>query len=144
MADHSFMSPVEVLSVTDTGRRRRWTDAEKFRIVEESYAAPRLVAATARRHRISRSLLTRWRREARAGLLVADGDRVQFAPVAVVSEAAARPVADDAVAGDARDRPDGARCDRVEIILPNGRRLVAAASTEAAVLARIIQVVERA
>lgn len=139
MADHSFMSPVEVLSVTDTGRRRRWTDAEKFRIVEESYAAPRLVAATARRYRISRSLLTRWRREARAGLLVADGDRVQFAPVAVAPEAAARPVADDA-----RDRPDGARCDRVEIILPNGRRLVAAASTEAAVLARLIQVVERA
>jgi transposase len=139
MADHSFMSPVEVLSVTDTGRRRRWTDAEKFRIVEESYAAPRLVAATARRHRISRSLLTRWRREARAGLLVTDGDRVQFAPVVVAPEAAARPVV-----GDARARPDSARCDRVEIILPNGRRLVVAASTEAAVLARLIQVVERA
>ncbi len=139
MADHSFMSPVEVLSVTDTGRRRRWTDAEKFRIVEESYAAPRLMAATARRHRISRSLLTRWRREARAGLLIADGDRVQFAPVAVVPEAAARPAA-----GDAMHRPEGARCDQVEIILPNGRRLVVAASTEAAVLARLIQVVERA
>lgn len=139
MADHSFMSPVEVLSVTDTGRRRRWTDAEKFRIVEESYAAPRLVAATARRHRISRSLLTRWRREARAGLLVTDGDRVPFTPVAVVPEAAARPAA-----GDAMDRPNSARSDRVEIILPNGRRLVVAASTEAAVLARLIQVVERA
>ena len=133
------MSPVEVLTVTDTGRRRRWTDAEKFRIVEESYAAPRLVAATARRHRISRSLLTRWRREARAGLLVAEGDRVPFAPVVVAPEAAARPVA-----GDARARPDSARCDRVEIILPNGRRLVVAASTEGAVLARLIQVVERA
>lgn len=42
MADHSIISQVEVLSVTDTGRRRRWTDAEKLRIVEESYAAPRL------------------------------------------------------------------------------------------------------
>jgi hypothetical protein len=42
MADHSFMSQVEVLSVTDTGRRRRWTDAEKLQIVEESYAAPRV------------------------------------------------------------------------------------------------------
>ena len=44
MADHSFMSRIEVLSVTDTGRRRRWTDAEKLRIVEESYAAPRMSA----------------------------------------------------------------------------------------------------
>lgn len=59
MADHSLMSQVEVLSVTDTGRRRRWTDAEKFRIVEESHAAPRRAAATARRYEISRSLLTR-------------------------------------------------------------------------------------
>ncbi|MAZ20782.1 transposase [Roseovarius sp.] len=75
MADHSIISPVEVLSVTDTGRRRRWTDAEKLRIVEESYAGPRRAAATARRHEISRSLLTRWRREAREGLLAADGDR---------------------------------------------------------------------
>src|SRR6056297_2375910 len=47
MADHSFMSQVEVLSVTDTGRRRRWTDAEKLRIVEESYAAPRVDASRA-------------------------------------------------------------------------------------------------
>lgn len=76
MADHSIMSQVEVLSVTDTGRRRRWTDAEKLRIVEESYAAPRMVAATARRHEISRALLTRWRREARDGLLAAEEDRV--------------------------------------------------------------------
>ena len=36
-----------------------------------------------------------------------------------------------------------AGCDRVEIILPNGRRLSVAATTEAAVLARLIQVVER-
>lgn len=139
MADHSFMSQVEVLSVTDTGRRRRWTDAEKLRIVEESYAAPRLAAATARRHEISRSLLTRWRREAREGLLNGDGDRTHFAPVAVSPDRARRPVTTD-VRGPAED----AGCDRVEIILANGRRLVTAATTEASVLARLIQVVERA
>jgi len=32
------MSQVEVLSVTNTGRRRRWKDAEKLRIVQENYA----------------------------------------------------------------------------------------------------------
>jgi len=139
MADHSIMSQVEVLSVTDTGRRRRWTDAEKVRIVEESYAAPRMAAATARRHDISRSLLTRWRREVREGLLIGDGDRTHFTPVAVTPGVAPAPVTTDV-----RGRAEDAGHDRVEIILANGRRLVAAATTEASVLARIIQVVERA
>ena len=34
MAAHSFIPQVEVLSVTDSGRRRRWSVAEKVRIVE--------------------------------------------------------------------------------------------------------------
>lgn len=139
MADHSIMSQVEVLSVTDTGRRRRWTDAEKLRIVEESCAAPRMVAATARRHEISRALLTRWLREARDGLLAADGDRAHFAPVAVTPDPVPGPVT-----ADARGPVQDVGHDRVEIILPNGRRLVTTATTEATVLARLIQVVERA
>ena len=138
MADHSFMSQVEVLSVTDSGRRRRWTDAEKLRIVAESYAAPRMAAATARRHEISRSLLTRWLREAREGLFSANGDRAHFAPVAVT------PVAVKPMTADARDRTDDAVRGRVEIILTNGRRLVTTATTEAAVLAGLIQVLEQA
>ena len=133
------MSQVEVLSVTDTGRRRRWTNAEKLRIVEESYAAPRMAALTARRHDVSRSLLTRWRREAREGLLIGDGDRPQFSQVAMTPGRAPGPVTTD-VRGPAED----AGRDRVEIVLANGRRLVAAATTEASVLARLIQVVERA
>ncbi len=42
MTGHSFISQREVLSVTDTGRRSRCTEAKKVRIVEESYAAPRM------------------------------------------------------------------------------------------------------
>ncbi|MCW3784421.1 IS66-like element accessory protein TnpA [Defluviimonas salinarum] len=133
------MSQVEVLSVTDTGRRRRWADAEKLRIVEESHAAPRRAAATARRYEISRSLLTRWRREAREGLLSADGDRTHFAPVAVTPAPAPGPVA-----ADVRAAADDTGGDRVGIILPNGHRLVTSATTEATVLARLIQIVERA
>jgi hypothetical protein len=49
MDAHSFSSQVEVLSVTDSGRRRRWSAAEKIRIVEESLSRPRSVALTARR-----------------------------------------------------------------------------------------------
>ena len=42
------------LEVVETGRRRRWSEDEKARIVLESLAGPRLVSATARRHGISR------------------------------------------------------------------------------------------
>ncbi|RZN08518.1 MULTISPECIES: transposase [unclassified Bradyrhizobium] len=53
---------VERLGVVDTGRRRRWSEDEKLKIVLESLQAPRQVAATARRYGVSRSLLLRWRR----------------------------------------------------------------------------------
>jgi transposase len=53
---------VERLEVVDTGRRRRWSEGEKLKIVLESLQAPRQVAATVRRYGVSRSLLLRWRR----------------------------------------------------------------------------------
>lgn len=56
---------VERLEVVDTGRRRRWSEDEKLKIVLESLQAPRQVAATARRYGVSRSLLLRWRRSFR-------------------------------------------------------------------------------
>ena len=40
---------VEGLEVVDTGRRWRWSEDEKLKIVLESLQAPRQVAATARR-----------------------------------------------------------------------------------------------
>ena len=52
---------VERLEVVETGRRRRWSESEKLKIVLESLEAPRQVAATARRYGISRTLLLRWR-----------------------------------------------------------------------------------
>jgi transposase len=37
------------LEVVETGRRRRWSEDEKLKIVLESLQAPRQVSATARR-----------------------------------------------------------------------------------------------
>jgi transposase-like protein len=51
------------LEVVDTGRRRRWTEEEKLRIVTESLSGPRLGLLTARRYGIARSLLATWRRQ---------------------------------------------------------------------------------
>jgi transposase len=131
MDAHSFSSRVEVLSVTDSGRRRRWSGEEKVRIVEESFVRPRAVSATARRHEISRALLTRWRAEYRAGRL-GGCRRPEFAAVAVIAEpASAMPAA---------SAPET----RIEIVLSNGRRIVVPASIDPLVLARLLPVLEGA
>src|SRR5258708_38919328 len=65
MDSHKHSTQVERLEVIETGRRRRWSDDEKLRIVMESLQTPRAISSTARRHGISRSLLMMWRRSFR-------------------------------------------------------------------------------
>jgi transposase len=50
---------------TGTGRRRRFTDDDKARIVEETLAPGAVVSDVARRHGLSPQQLFTWRREAR-------------------------------------------------------------------------------
>jgi transposase len=75
---------VERLVMVDTGRRRRWSEDEKLKIVLESLQAPRQVAATARRYGVSRSLLLRWRRSFRPEPKAAA--QPGFVPAMVVAE----------------------------------------------------------
>jgi len=56
------------------GRRRRWTDEAKGRIVAESYAPGAVVSEVARRHDISPQHLFVWRKAARAGMLSLPAD----------------------------------------------------------------------
>src|SRR5438876_5223794 len=81
---------VERLEVVDTGRRRRWSEDEKLKIVLESLEAPRQVAATARRYGISRSLLLRWRRSFRPEPKDA-AHQTGFVPAMVAPESGATP-----------------------------------------------------
>ncbi|WP_349630188.1 IS66-like element accessory protein TnpA [Bradyrhizobium manausense] len=74
----------------DTGRRRRWSEDEKLKIVLESLQAPRQVAATARRYGVSRSLLLRWRRSFRPEPKDA-AHQPGFVPAMVVAEAGPTP-----------------------------------------------------
>lgn len=134
MDAHSFMTQVEVLSVTDSGRRRRWSTAEKIRIVEESLSRPRMASSTARRYDISRTLLTRWRKDYRAGLLGC-GPSTRFAPVMIAPEPEpARP-----------EVPVAPPCaDTIGIALVNGRRLTVSATIDPALLARLLAVLDGA
>jgi transposase len=135
MDSHKVRSEVSRLEVIETGRRRRWSEAEKFRIVAESYTGPRRVASTARRHGISRSLLTTWRRAWRAGLLGADGV-AEFTPVVVTSDPAP-------VSPARRDVARTPAIGRMEILFADGRCVAVGADVDAAALARVLAVLER-
>lgn len=62
MDSRTHGAQVERPEVVETGRRRRWTEDEKLKILLESLQTPRQVSATAQRHGISRSQLLQWRR----------------------------------------------------------------------------------
>lgn len=51
---------LEVMEVVDTDRRRRFSVADKIRIVEESLAGPNMVRSTARRYGVAVSGLYPW------------------------------------------------------------------------------------
>ena len=127
MSDHRYRPEVEILSVTDTGRRRRWTDAQKVRIVEESFGPRGRMSETARRHDIGRTLLVRWRRQYRNGELSGGAAPLRFMPVTL---AAPEP------------EPVSAASDIAEITLVNGRRLSVAATIDPAVLVRLVQALD--
>ena len=77
------------------GRRRRWSGAEKGRIVAESFAAGAVVSEVARRHEISPQHLFAWRKAARAGQLTLPADgAAMFVPVLAARE----PVAEQPLA----------------------------------------------
>jgi transposase len=64
------------------GRRRRWSDEIKGRIVAESYVPGAVVSEVARRHDISPQHLFAWRKAARSGLLSLPADEAAlFVPV---------------------------------------------------------------
>jgi transposase len=83
MTRHKDSAQVCRLEVVDTGRRCRWSFEEKLRIVEESHQGHRQVSATARRHGISSSLLSAWRRDFREGRL-GDADVPGLLPAVIL------------------------------------------------------------
>ena len=126
---HKHSTQTERLEVVETGRRRRWSDDEKLRIVLESLATPRAISSTARRHGISRSLLMTWRRAFRPEPMNPDLQQTGFvrAVVATAETMAAEP---------------GARASgRMVIEIGKDRRVIVDA--DAAALARVLAILER-
>ena len=123
------------LEIVEVGRRRRWSEAEKARIVLESMAGPRLVSATARRHGISRGLLLTWRRAFRPEQ-VETGLPTGFVPMVVATEvpSTTRP---------GPVKPNRERNGRIEIVVSRGRRIIVDADVDSEALSRILDILER-
>jgi transposase len=64
--DDTVTSVRRIELITGTGRRRRWSEDDKARIVVESLRSGVNVSEVARRHGLSPQQLFGWRREARA------------------------------------------------------------------------------
>ena len=138
------MLKVSRLDVISSGARRRWTLAEKQRIVAESYAAPRQVSATARRNGLSASQL--WRRLARDGRLEEADRETTFAPVLVGADSSrcSLPLPPEQPdPSPSQQAHASAVSGRIEIVLMRGHRVIVDSGVDAAVLARVLAVLER-
>ena len=121
-------------------RRRRWSQDDKVRIVEETLAPGAKVTEVARRNGVAASVVFTWRRQARTVERVGPC----FAPVqiaaAVTGEDNAKPQSED----DRRMRSlSTARNGLIEIDLGNRRRIRVDAQVDPEALARVLDVLER-
>jgi transposase len=109
------------LELARPGGRRRWSDEEKVRIVEESLAGRRQASATARRHGIDQSLIFRWRQQYREGRLgrTEPGTAEAFIPAYVAPA--------EALSGG-----------RIEIVTAGGHRVIVGADVDLGALGTVL------
>ena len=119
------------LEVVNTGRRRRWSFEEKFRIVEESLCGHRQASATARRYGISQSLLFRWRRAFREGYLDTAEELPGLIP-AVITPEVQEPEPSPPFHGG-----------QMEIVIGDVGRVIVGADVDGAALGRVLKVLGR-
>ena len=91
--------------ITGTGRRRRFSEDDKARIIEETLAPGAVISEVARRHGLSPQQLFTWRRQARRHPVAANPDPAPaFVPAIVDASAPER--ADGRRRPSRRRRPD--------------------------------------
>jgi transposase len=134
------MAQQRIELITGTERRRRFSNADKLRLVAEAFRPGAVVIEVARRHQVDESLLYRWRRLVAQGLLTAEPPGL--VPVQVAPEPAspaACPAEPPAAAAEALAEPAPGV---IEIELPRGGRVrisgAAAPATVAAALRALV------
>ena len=104
--------------ITGRERRRRWSIAEKQRIVAESQEPGVCVTAVAARHDVCPSLLHGWRRLVREGRL-RSGDALEFVPVRLAS-----PINEAVALQSSSPSSTGHGTASIEVVLPSGSRVL--------------------
>ena len=135
------MGRVEILDGVE--RRRRWPDAERCRILEETLAPGVSMAEVARANGVAKSLVFGWRRQARqAALDAASKPAPMFLPVEIAERGAD---AASAPRGDApqRARRPGGTNGLIEIELRDGRRVRVDAGVDPDALGRVLDALAR-
>jgi transposase len=125
--------------ITGIEGRRRWSSAEKLRIVAETEQPGAGIAEVARRYEISRGLLWNWRSQVRRGLLRPEPPSV-FVPLQLIGEPPgaepakcaepSRPAGPDAAAADSK----------IEIMLPDGTSIRVGQEISLVTLRRVVTV----
>jgi transposase len=129
---------VEVLGGLE--RRRRWSQDDKARIVEETLAPGAKVTEVARRNGVAASVVFTWRRQARTVERVGPC----FAPVQIAAAVTGEDNAKLQSEDDRRMRSlSTARTGLIEIDLGNRRRIRVDAQVDPEALARVLDVLER-
>ena len=124
--------------ITGRERRRRWSVADKLRIVAESHEPGARVTEVAARHGLYPSLLFSWRRQVREGALTAPPPAT-FVPVRMVAEAEGSAEPPRAIAASGAPAAPGL----VEITLANGCQLRIDQHVDARALRRIVAALRR-
>ncbi|MER8563885.1 transposase [Mesorhizobium sp. M0578] len=129
----TYRTPVSRLEIVDTGRRRRFSDEVKLRILEEGFSGDgRQVSATAVKHGVSRSQLYRWRQLAQTGNL--GSVRIEgFVPALITPDVPAPvSVPSNPAVGSGR----------MEVLSANGRRVIVDRDADVDALLRILRGLE--
>jgi len=111
------MSGGAIEIITGRERRRRWSAAEKLRIVAEAEEAGACIKAVASRHDVYPSLLFYWRRQVREGRL-GTSEATGFVPVRLLASSPETTTPSARATGS-----DAGSASGIEIALPDGTRL---------------------
>ena len=122
-ASNDVFQGVRRLDVVEIGRRRRWSDEAKERIVGEAFANGSSVSAAARRNDVAASQIYDWRRQLFPQM--AKGAR-GFAPVIVTPEPTV-----------------SSGGGQMEIVCGNGRRIIVDRDVDVAALLRLVAGLDR-
>jgi len=134
--------PAEILSGVE--RRRRWSEDEKARIIEESFTAGAKVSDVARKHGVSRGLIFAWRKEARV-----DGLAIPAVPRLIpVQLATSSPLPSSVMPAPLAQTPPpvrstGRKAGMIEIDLGGSKRVRVDANVDADALGRVLDVLGR-